>query len=138
MLKAAQAETHAATLLITHDLGLVAELCDRVIVMYAGKSVEEGLVDDVLERPQHPYTRALLRSLPSYTMEHEGSTDAPPRLAEIPGIVPIITPQSIGCTFAPRCNEAGPRCTAENPPLIAIDSTQSTRCWARQPEGAEA
>ena len=82
LLRDIQKRLGTAIVLITHDLGVVAQMCDRVIVMYAGRSVEEGLVDDVLERPQHPYTRALLRSLPAYSIEHEGAGAEAPRLAE--------------------------------------------------------
>ena len=131
LLRDIQKRLGTAIVLITHDLGVVAQMCDRVIVMYAGRSVEEGLVDDVLERPQHPYTRALLRSLPAYAIDHEGAGAEAPRLAEIPGIVPVMTPKSVGCTFAPRCAEMRAICPVQDPPVVEFDHGQTARCWAR-------
>jgi peptide/nickel transport system ATP-binding protein len=131
LLRDIQKRLGTAIVLITHDLGVVAQMCDRVIVMYAGRSVEEGLVDDVLERPRHPYTQALLRSLPAYTIEQGDGTGEAPRLAEIPGIVPVITPKSVGCTFAPRCPEARAICAEQDPPVVEFTHGQSARCWAR-------
>ena len=108
LLRDIQARLGTAIVLITHDLGVVAQMCQRVIVMYAGRKVEEGSVDDVLDRPQHPYTQALIRSLPAFA-DGQGHDV---RLAELPGIVPVITPESRGC-FAARCPQAMPRCTEE-------------------------
>uniref|UniRef100_UPI0028A77ECE ABC transporter ATP-binding protein n=2 Tax=Achromobacter TaxID=222 RepID=UPI0028A77ECE len=111
LLRDIQARLGTAIVLITHDLGVVAQMCQRVIVMYAGRKVEEGSVDDVLDRPQHPYTQALIRSLPDFV----DGQDHTARLAELPGIVPVRTPASRGCAFAARCPEALPRCTEEAP-----------------------
>ncbi|HXY99295.1 MAG TPA: ABC transporter ATP-binding protein [Stellaceae bacterium] len=105
----------AAILLITHDLGVVAEMAQRVVVMYAGRKVEEASARDLFRRPRHPYTRGLLASVP-----HLGATlgqPAPPRLAEIPGVVPSLREAIVGCAFAPRCAYATGRCRAEAPPL---------------------
>ncbi|WP_313492367.1 ABC transporter ATP-binding protein, partial [Achromobacter animicus] len=99
LLRDIQARLGTAIVLITHDLGVVAQMCQRVIVMYAGRKVEEGSVDDVLDRPQHPYTQALIRSLPDFV----DGQDHTARLAELPGIVPVRTPASRGCAFAARC-----------------------------------
>ncbi len=105
----------AAILLITHDLGVVAEMAERVIVMYAGRKVEEAPVRDLFRHPRHPYTLGLLASVPRL-----GATlgrAAPPRLAEIPGVVPSLREAIVGCSFAPRCAYATGRCRAEAPPL---------------------
>ncbi|NMK46871.1 ABC transporter ATP-binding protein, partial [Achromobacter sp. Bel] len=114
LLRDIQARLGTAIVLITHDLGVVAQMCQRVIVMYAGRKVEEGSVDDVLDRPQHPYTQALIRSLPDFV----DGQDHTARLAELPGIVPVMTPASRGCAFAARCPQALARCTEDAPPSI--------------------
>lgn len=125
ILKDIQEQMGTATVLITHDLGVVAESCDRVMVMYAGSKVEEGLVSDVLYRAQHPYTRALIRSLPAFV--DDGSQQQ--RLAELPGIVPTITPQSSGCAFSSRCEHAIASC-ASVPPAI-IQASDAHKYWCR-------
>ncbi|MEO6747801.1 MAG: ABC transporter ATP-binding protein, partial [Caldimonas sp.] len=96
--------------LITHDLGVVAEACDRVVVMYAGRKVEEAATVDLFDRPLHPYTRALMASMPSMNT-------AAARLTEIPGMVPAPRDLGVGCAFAPRCAFATDRCRAEVPAL---------------------
>ncbi|MCA0241370.1 MAG: ABC transporter ATP-binding protein [Proteobacteria bacterium] len=110
-------------LLITHDLGVVAESCDRVIVMYAGRKVEEAPVDALFDRPLHPYTRALMASMPSLN-----ASDA--RLAEIPGMVPAPTAPRRGCSFASRCAHANARCSAETPPLRVRAPGHAAACFA--------
>jgi peptide/nickel transport system ATP-binding protein len=105
----------AAIILITHDLGVVAEMAQRVVVMYAGRKVEEAPVRDLFRGPRHPYTLGLLASVPRL-----GATlgnREPPRLAEIPGTVPSLREPIIGCAFAPRCAFAVARCRREAPPL---------------------
>ncbi|KRC76083.1 peptide ABC transporter ATP-binding protein [Achromobacter sp. Root83] len=128
LLRDIQARLGTAIVLITHDLGVVAQMCQRVIVMYAGRKVEEGSVDDVLDRPQHPYTQALIRSLPDFV----DGQDHTARLAELPGIVPVMTPESRGCAFAARCPQALPRCAHEKPPAIDTGHRHRVWCWARQ------
>ena len=123
-----QARLGTAIVLITHDLGVVAQMCQRVIVMYAGRKVEEGSVDDVLDRAAHPYTQALIRSLPDFVDGQDHSA----RLAELPGIVPVVTPESRGCAFAARCPQALPRCADETPPEVAAGDRHRVWCWARQ------
>jgi len=113
---------------------VVAQMCQRVIVMYAGRKVEEGSVDDVLDRPQHPYTQALIRSLPDFV----DGQDHTARLAELPGIVPVRTPVSRGCAFAARCPEALPRCTEEAPSATDAGARHRVWCWARQDAPAPA
>ena len=110
-----KSEIGAAILLITHDLGVVAEMAQRVIVMYAGRKVEEAAVRDLFRHPRHPYTQGLLASMPRL-----GATlgrNAPPRLAEIPGVVPSLREPIVGCAFAPRCAYATGRCRIEAPAL---------------------
>src|ERR1700719_4749680 len=101
-------------ILITHDLGVVAQTAQRVIVMYAGKKVEEASVEALFENPRHPYTRGLMASMPA-VIGLGAKTDA--RLTEIPGMVPSLTNLPVGCAFAPRCGLAIARCRDEYPPL---------------------
>ena len=116
-----------AIILITHDLGVVAEMCDRVLVMYAGRKVEEADVIEIFERPQHPYTRGLMRSVPRITADD--APDHGTRLSEIPGIVPALTALPPGCTFAARCKYATDLCRAEYPPLEAKRPGHLAACW---------
>jgi oligopeptide/dipeptide ABC transporter ATP-binding protein len=118
---------NTAIILITHDLGVVAEMADRVLVMYAGRKVEEADVIDLFEAPQHPYTRGLMRSVPR--IEGEPAPDAPRRLAEIPGVVPALTDLPEGCVFAPRCAFAVERCRRAFPPLEAKRPGHLAACW---------
>ena len=109
-------------MLITHDLGVVAEICDDVAVMYAGRVVERGSVDSVFRNPQHPYTEALLHSIPRL-----GMTQATP-LKVIRGMVPNPLNWPRGCRFAPRCDFSFDRCLEEDPPLLQAGA-QSAACW---------
>jgi oligopeptide/dipeptide ABC transporter ATP-binding protein len=111
-----------AVILITHDLGVVAEMCDDVAVMYAGRVVERGSAPDVFRSPQHPYTEALLHSIPLL-----GMTQAEP-LKVIRGIVPNPLTWPAGCRFASRCDYAFDRCLREDPPLMAAGA-QKAACW---------
>jgi peptide/nickel transport system ATP-binding protein/oligopeptide transport system ATP-binding protein len=111
-----------AMMLITHDLGVVAEMCDDVVVMYAGRVVESGPVADVFSSPQHPYTEALLQSIPML-----GMTQAEP-LRVIRGTVPSPLDWPEGCRFEPRCDYAFAKCREEHPPLFQVDRQQSA-CW---------
>jgi peptide/nickel transport system ATP-binding protein len=113
-----------AVLLITHDLGVVAEVADRVAVMYTGRIVEESDVGELFLRPKHPYTQGLLRSVPKLTSEHAVRLE---RLETIEGVVPSPTQLPPGCHFAPRCPHRMPRCTAEEIPLYQLDSGK-VRC----------
>ena len=107
-------KTGTAIVLITHDLGVVAETCQRVVVMYAGKKVEEATADELFERPLHPYTVGLMKSVPRLDRAAvEGQT----RLTEIPGMVPSLKNMPPGCAFAPRCVFATERCRVEVPPF---------------------
>jgi peptide/nickel transport system ATP-binding protein len=112
-------------ILITHDLGVVAQTAQRVIVMYAGRKVEEATVEDLFDHPRHPYTRGLMASMPA-VIGLDADNDA--RLTEIPGMVPSLTNLPTGCAFAPRCRLAVERCRAEYPPLQDFDGHLAA-CW---------
>jgi len=114
-----------AVLLITHDLGVVAEVADRVAVMYTGRIVEESPVDELFARPKHPYTEGLLLSVPKLTSEHVAKTE---RLQTIEGTVPSPTDLPPGCHFAPRCSHRMPRCTEGEIPLYQLEGSVQVRC----------
>lgn len=115
-------KTQTAILLVTHDLGVVAEMCDRVIVMYAGEIVEEADVDTLFHNPKHPYTRGLLESIPNLEEKKR-------RLFSIAGQVP--TPDTVipGCRFRDRCPDAIARCEQEHPELLELEQSHTCRCW---------
>jgi oligopeptide/dipeptide ABC transporter ATP-binding protein len=117
-------ERNAAIVLITHDLGVVAEMCDEVVVMYAGKVVEHTDVVTLFQNPQHPYTIGLLESIPDL---HELKD----RLKPIEGQPPALSRLPKGCSFAPRCREVGPECLEQAPELKAISANQKVRCLKR-------
>ncbi len=115
-------------LLITHDMGVVAEMCERVAVLYAGNIVEVAPVDELFKRPRHPYTVGLLRAVPNPLTEIE-------KLESIPGTVPnLITPPP-GCRFHPRCPHATERCRREKPPLVRVGPSHYVRCWLYAEKG---
>jgi oligopeptide/dipeptide ABC transporter ATP-binding protein len=114
-----------AVLLITHDLGVVAEVADRVAVMYTGRIVEESPVEELFARPRHPYTEGLLRSVPKLTSATAAKAE---RLETIEGTVPSPTDLPPGCHFAPRCPYRMPRCTAEEIPLYDLAGGVKVRC----------
>jgi peptide/nickel transport system ATP-binding protein len=125
LMRALKEKTGAAILLITHDLGVVAEMAQRVVVMYAGRKVEEARVGDLFARPRHPYTRGLMNSIPRL-----GAAQAErKRLAEIPGMVPSLREPIAGCAFASRCAHAVARCRIEAPPLEAKAEGHAVACW---------
>jgi peptide/nickel transport system ATP-binding protein len=118
-----------AVILITHDLGVVAETAQRVIVMYAGRKVEEAPVEELFARPQHPYTHGLMGSIPRLpSMRGEVSKDVE-RLQEIPGAVPALSKLPTGCVFAPRCAHAEDRCRAQYPPYEEKRPGHWAACW---------
>jgi peptide/nickel transport system ATP-binding protein len=119
-------KTGAAIVLITHDLGVVAEMAQRVVVMYAGRKVEEAPVEELFARPRHPYTRGLLTSVPRLTQTGDPGRK---RLAEIPGVVPSLRHELVGCAFAARCSHATSRCRAEYPPLEEKAPGHLVACW---------
>ncbi|MFZ5642439.1 MAG: ABC transporter ATP-binding protein [Bacillota bacterium] len=112
----------SAVMLITHDLGVVAELCERVVVMYAGNVMEVAYANDLFNSPTHPYTMGLLQSIPRLDEERD-------RLSIIPGSIPNPTRMPGGCRFHPRCQYAEERCTVEAPPLVSPKPGQWVSCW---------
>jgi oligopeptide/dipeptide ABC transporter ATP-binding protein len=115
-----------AIIMITHDMGVVAEMADRVLVMYAGRKVEEGPAREIIRRPLHPYTRALIGCLPK--LDGAGLTAQAP-LPEIPGTVPALTGLGPGCVFNSRCGLAEPRCQGAMPPLGGTEPGHLAACW---------
>ena len=118
-----------AIVLITHDMGLVAENADRVIVMYAGQKVEEAPVEEFFRRPAHPYSRGLLGSLPQLGAQRPGRLE---RLSEIPGTVPAFDDLPTGCAFSTRCAHATDRCRQHRPDFETIDRDHAVACWHPQ------
>jgi oligopeptide/dipeptide ABC transporter ATP-binding protein len=121
MLKDLQRRTGVALLFVTHNLGIVAKMCDRVAVMYAGRIVEQGAVRELFGSPRHPYTQALLRSIPRI-----GNREP---LYAIPGQPPDLADVPKGCAFHPRCPHAWDRCLTEEPPEVAAGADRTARCW---------
>ncbi|MGO4676631.1 ABC transporter ATP-binding protein [Bosea sp. 2YAB26] len=129
LMRELQEETGAAILMISHDLGLVSEFAERVLVMYAGKVVEERKAEDIFAWPAHPYTQALIASLPRLG---ERSLHGRAPLQEIRGIVPALSELPPGCRFNPRCNNVMDRCRVDEPSLLARRSGGQVRCWLEQ------
>ena len=125
LMKKLQKEDQSSILLITHDLGVVAEMCSRVIVMYAGKIVEEAPVSELFNHPTHPYTQGLIASVPKL-----GS--GVKVLPSIPGSVPDLASMPKGCRFAPRCKYATAKCHEMEPELVTVGGNQRCRCWLKQ------
>jgi oligopeptide/dipeptide ABC transporter ATP-binding protein len=126
LLKELQARYRLAMIFVTHNLGIVAKMCDRVAVMYAGRIVESGPVETIFHSPAHPYTRALLESVPRLGDRREWLTaieGQPPDLAALP----------VGCAFHPRCPHAMDRCRAETPPDFSVGADHAARCWLHAP-----
>jgi peptide/nickel transport system ATP-binding protein len=121
-------KTGTAIMMITHDLGVVAETTQRVMVMYAGRKVEEAPVDVLFANPLHPYTVGLMRARPRLDMDAE-EAGRRPRLQEIPGIVPSLNRSIVGCAFAPRCAFATDRCRAERPELEMRPNGHLVACF---------
>jgi peptide/nickel transport system ATP-binding protein len=124
-----QRKLGTAVILITHDLGVVAETAQRVIVMYAGRKVEEAPVEELFARPQHPYTHGLMASIPRLELMRGESPDPAARLQEIPGMVPALTDLPGGCVFAPRCAHAQERCRSAYPDYAEKRPNHWAACW---------
>ena len=118
-----------AIILITHDLGVVAEVCERVVVMYAGQIVESGTADSIFNNPQHPYTIGLLNSVPQIGERVKDT------LVPVPGLPPDLLEPPVGCRFRPRCRFRQEKCE-ESPPLAEVAPGQLARCWFPQGKGA--
>jgi peptide/nickel transport system ATP-binding protein len=129
LLKRLCRDHQTAVMLVTHDMGVIAETADRVAVMYAGRIVEIGPVADVIHRPQHPYTVGLMGSIPSIVDERE-------RLTQIDGTMPRLTALPTGCAFHPRCPQVFERCRHERPELVTAGATRAA-CWLRVEGAAE-
>ena len=129
LMRELQQKTGAAIVLITHDLGVVAEMAERVVVMYAGRKVEEAQVTELFAHPRHPYTRGLLDSIPRLGAGEHGEARARTRLAEIAGTVPSLLEPIVGCAFAPRCRYAVARCRSDAPPLEQKADGHFAACW---------
>lgn len=122
LLREIQEATNLALIFITHDFGIVAKMCDRVMVMYAGRAVESGPVREIFNHPSHPYTQALLRSVPSMKDDID-------RLYSIDGQPPALWNLPAGCRFADRCEHADERCRREYPPELTVGNGHSASCW---------
>jgi oligopeptide/dipeptide ABC transporter ATP-binding protein len=122
LLREIQEQTNLAVIFITHDFGIVAKMCDRVMVMYAGRAVESGPVRDIFNRPSHPYTQALLSSVPSMDEDVD-------RLYSIGGQPPALWDLPKGCRFAARCQYAEDRCRHEYPPAVTVSEGHTAACW---------
>ena len=122
LIKGLQVESGMGLIMVTHDLGVVAETVDRVVVMYGGRVMEEGPVQDIFDAPAHPYTRALLNAMP-------GQSGGRRRLVEIPGASPNPANPPSGCPFHPRCDIAVARCAADTPAFTTIAPGRSIACW---------
>jgi oligopeptide/dipeptide ABC transporter ATP-binding protein len=121
LLRDIQQETGVALIFVTHNLGIVAKMCDKVAVMYAGKIVEQGSVREIYNDPKHPYTEALLKSIPKV-----GSKDP---LYVVPGQPPNLAELPKGCYFHPRCEHAMDGCRSETPPDIDLGEGRTANCW---------
>ncbi|GIO05656.1 peptide ABC transporter ATP-binding protein [Brevibacillus reuszeri] len=125
-----RAKEGMSVMLITHDLGVVAEMCDRVLVMYAGQVIESADVRTLLRHPKHPYTMGLIQAVPHNARGKK-------RLYAISGNVPSPGEWPQGCRFAPRCQEAKPICHTQNPPLLKMKDGSECRCWLHEPNATE-
>ncbi|CAB3733754.1 Oligopeptide transport ATP-binding protein OppD [Achromobacter deleyi] len=132
LLREQQARRGTAVLMITHDMGAVSEMADRVAVMYGGRVVEQGDVGQILAQPRHPYTQGLIACLPE--LDRTPSAHRPD-LPEIPGVVPSVWERGEGCPFQDRCNRALARCRNEFPPMAAVGDGHAVACWL-YPEAA--
>jgi oligopeptide/dipeptide ABC transporter ATP-binding protein len=127
LLRDLQQQTDVALVFITHDFGIVAKMCDRVAVMYAGRIVEHGDVRQIFNNPSHPYTEALINSVPKLEEKTE-------RLYSIPGQPPALWDLPPGCSFAPRCPYVHDRCHQEYPEVFDVGDGQTAACWLREKE----
>ncbi|HHT44839.1 MAG TPA: ABC transporter ATP-binding protein, partial [Fastidiosipila sp.] len=118
-----QDEFGTSIIFITHDLAVVAELCDRVLVMYGGQIMEDAPIDALFERPLHPYTVGLMASIPSIEQDRET------KLKPIPGSPPDMLNPPAGCPFAPRCSEIRQICLDSPPPFVELEENRHSRCW---------
>lgn len=121
LIRSLNKESHTAVIMITHDLGVVNELCRRVIVMYTGRVMEEATTEELFSKPLHPYTEGLLSAIPKIEKEKRA-------LSTIPGVVPNPTEEIVGCSFCPRCSRAKDICSKKEPPVVDVEGRR-VRCW---------
>ena len=126
LMRTLQEELGTAIIMITHDLGVIADISRKVVVMYAGKIVEQAPVERIFASPNHPYTQGLLQSLPRVDKDASGAKQ---RLQEIPGIVPSLLNLPTGCKFASRCPSVMPQCKEQEPPLEPVATDHYSACW---------
>lgn len=124
LLKELKDKMNTSIILITHDLGVVVDVCSRIVVMYGGMVMEEGTTDEIFYEPRHPYTLGLLKSIPKHTTKEEKE-----RLVPIPGTPPDLLKPPAGCPFAPRCNYSMKICKDEMPPFARFSESHRSRCW---------
>jgi oligopeptide/dipeptide ABC transporter ATP-binding protein len=129
LLRELKRELGTSVVIITHDLGVIAQLADRVAVMYAGRIVEDAPVAEIFDAPRHPYTRALVASIPRLNEWHE-------RLPTIEGVPPRLRDEPRGCAFEPRCASRVPRCAHERPPLVELAAGHAGACWVAREEAS--
>jgi oligopeptide/dipeptide ABC transporter ATP-binding protein len=129
LLRELKRELGTSVIIITHDLGVIAQLADRVAVMYAGRIVEDAPVAEIFDAPHHPYTRALVASIPRLNEWHE-------RLPTIEGVPPRLRDERVGCAFEPRCASRVPRCAQERPPLVELSAGHACACWVAREEAS--
>jgi oligopeptide/dipeptide ABC transporter ATP-binding protein len=126
LLRDLERKRNMTVVLITHDLGIVAQVCDEALVMYAGHGMERGSIQDIFSKPKHPYTRGLLESTTRADREIE-------RLSSIPGTIPDLINPPVGCRFQPRCPVAYDRCSKQEPPPFSQNSDAYSKCWQSEP-----
>ena len=131
LLKEIQKEFGMAVIMITHDLGIVANIAKKIIVMYAGKVVETGSSQDIFYRPRHPYTKALLRAVPRLDTEEEQS------LESIEGTPPNMIDPPAGCAFSTRCSQCMRICQKSEPPMFEFEDGHTAQCWLYHPMAAQ-
>jgi oligopeptide/dipeptide ABC transporter ATP-binding protein len=129
-MKDLQREYKMAIILITHNIGVVAEMADDVVVMYAGRPVENAPVGELFKNPKHPYTKGLLASVPSIYVRKD-------RLEAIPGQPPDLTGGFVGCPFAPRCPAVLARCSTDDPPQFHLPGGRMSNCWLVEGESSD-
>jgi peptide/nickel transport system ATP-binding protein len=127
LLRELQKKFDVAVILITHNLGVIAQTCDRLAVLYGGRVAESGSTRDIFNQPQHPYTRGLMNAIP-----HPGTRGR--KMSTIPGTVPTNPGAMTGCSFAPRCEFAMERCSLETPPLYPLGGNHSSACFLAEPK----
>ncbi len=134
LLRDLRERTGTAIIMITHDMGVVAEIADRVLVMYAGRKIEQGSARDIIRTPTHPYTEGLISCVPALRSNLDSE---PEPLQEIPGTIPPLTELGNGCVFEQRCKLAVARCKEAMPPMVDVAENHAAACWVRAKGGSQ-